>query len=152
MAQMNYLTCLVRYNDKLTVKNALYSGKVKLSELKAIYDSQTPVLFIESWLLQLNLYANVEHKLNGDQIKELAIYMYDEIYMLNMAEFTLLFKQIKNGHYGPFYNRVDGTQLLISCRKYREERAKYLIEMESDRMANEDYEKLKERILNSNEI
>ena len=143
---MNYLTCLTRYNDKLTVKNALYSNKVKLSELKTIYSVQTPILFIESWLLQLNLYANVEHKLNGDQVKETAIYMYDEIYMLNMAEFTLLFKLIKNGHYGPFYNKVDATQLLIACRSYRSERAKHLIEMETNIQIERDYKALEERI------
>jgi len=135
---MTHENCLTRYDSKLTIQEALKSDLIKLLDLKSIYNENTPVHFIESWLLQLNIFVNTENKLSGGQIKELAKYMYDEIFMLNMAELTLLFKRIKSGFYGVFYNRIDGTQLVQWCREYRKERSKYLISL-TDKLVNENH-------------
>ena len=143
---MNHANCLTRYSDKLTIKSAYESDLITLSELANIYSSSTPFHFIESWLLQLNIFVNTENKLSGEQIKELARYMYDEIYMLNMAELTLLFKRIKNGHYGQFYNRIDSTQLVSWCRMYRWERSKVIIPIIDEKTKNDDLKKLEIKV------
>lgn len=144
--EMNHRACLERYKGYDTVEKATKSSLIKISELKEIYSERTPELFIRSWLLQLNLFVNVENKLSEHQIIELASYMYDEIYMLNLAELTLLFKRIKNGHYAPFYNRIDATQILIICREFRRERAKYFIEIQDKEKEAKDYENLKKKV------
>jgi len=145
-ANMNHQTCIERYKAFDTLEKATKSKLIKICELKEIYSDRVPELFIRSWLLQLNLFVNVENKLSEPQIIELSSYMYDEIYMLNMAEFTLLFKRIKNGHYAPFYNRIDATQLLIICREFRKERAKYFIDLHDKETEERDYEALKKKI------
>lgn len=149
---MNHANCIERYSGKLTVESALKSDLIKLSELKTIYKENTPFYFIESWLLQLNIFVNTENKLSGEQIKELARYVYDEVYMLNIAEFTLLFKRIKNGHYGVFYNRIDATQIVAWCRLYRAERTRFYIPLVNSENEQRDYEQLKARIENENII
>lgn len=137
---MTHQNCLDRYESKLNVFEAMKADLIKLFDLKSIYSEKTPVHFIESWLLQLNIFINTDNKLSGEQIKELAKYMYDEIFMLNMAELTLLFKRIKSGFYGAFYNRIDGTQLVQWCREYRKERSKYMI-IYTDKINNETHVK-----------
>lgn len=137
---MTHENCLSRYEGKLSIQDALKSDLIKLFDLKSIYNENTPVHFIESWLLQLNIFVNTENKLSGSQIKELSRYMYDEIFMFNLAELTLLFKRIKSGFYGVFYNRIDGTQLVQWCREYRKERSKYMILM-NDEKINENHNK-----------
>lgn len=149
---MNHANCLTRYSNKLTISDAYKSDLIKLSDLRDIYSLMTPFYFIESWLLQLNIFINTENKLSGEQIKELANYMYDEIYMLNMAELTLLFKRIKNGHYGVYYNRIDATQIVSWCRQYRLERSKCIIPIIDENTKIDDYKKLELRLKNEKRL
>lgn len=138
ITEMNHSNCIIRYRKIKTVLDCLKFDSIKLSDLKLVYNENTPFQFLRSWLLQLNLFVNVESdkKLSEDQIIELSRYMYDEIFLLNMAEITLLFERIKTGFYFQFYNRIDATQIISACRSYRKERSKHLIEVEQENQWN----------------
>lgn len=141
---MNHSACMERYKSKNTVLDCLKFDTIKLSDLRALYSENTPKYFLRSWLLQLNLFVNVsdENKLSEEQMIELAFLMYKEIYMLNLAELTLLFERIKSGFYFPFYNRIDATQILIACRSYRKERSVHLIEIEQRKILENDLKRV----------
>lgn len=120
----NHRATVKRYENLKTVAQAYDAGFVTLAELKVIYSTETPRFLIESWLMQFILYLDLP--LNKDQISELAWYIFEELYMLNMAELNLFFNFIKKGRYGSFYGRIDPAELLRWCREYRKERGSYV--------------------------
>jgi hypothetical protein len=126
----NHRATVQRYENLKTVAQAYDTGYVTLAELKVIYSAEAPRFLIESWLMQFILYLDLP--LNKDQIKELAWYMYEELYMLNMAELNLFFNFIKKGRYGSFYGRIDPAELLRWCREYRRERGAYISKLPDD--------------------
>jgi len=124
ITKFNHRATVKRYEDIKTVAHAYDAGFVTLAELKVIYSAEAPRFLIESWLMQFILYLDLP--LNKDQINELAWYIYEELYMLNMAELNLFFNFIKKGRYGSFYGRIDPAELLRWCREYRRERGAYV--------------------------
>lgn len=151
---MNHSKCMYRYKGKHTVLECLKFDSIKLSDLKSIYNENTPLHFLRSWLLQLNLFVNVDadKKLSEDQMIQLSGFMYKEIYLLNMAELTLLFERIKTGFYFPFYNRIDATQIMSACRMFRKERSKHLIEIEQEREWIEHLKNLEIKVKNESKV
>lgn len=113
-----------RYENLKTIAQAYDTGFVTLAELKVIYSQEAPRFLIESWLIQFVLYLDLP--LNKGQISELAWYIFEELFMLNIAELNLFFKFIKKGRYGSFYGRIDPAELLRWCREYRKERGAYV--------------------------
>ena len=141
----NHAATVNRYETINTIPDAYNTGFVKLMDLQQAYSREAPRFLIESWLMQFALYTGLP--VNKEQIKELAFYMYEELFMLNLAELNLFFKYLKKGKYGSFYGRIDPAELLRWCREYRKERGEYICklpsyyESEELRKSREEYQK-----------
>jgi len=120
----NHSAVIRRYEAIKTVGDAYSKTYVKLFELKQIYTENTPIFLIESWLNNLAMILGLP--VLDEQVKELAFLIYEEVFFLNIAELTLLFKYIKKGKYGSFYGRIDPAEILRWCRAYRQERGNYI--------------------------
>jgi len=97
---------------------------IKIRELAACFDDETIQLWLEAWLV--NLSQHMDFEINESQAKETAIALVEDLYMLNLAEITLLFRKIRKGYYGRFYGKFDMQTILTAARQYRIERGKIL--------------------------
>lgn len=112
--------CAERYEHLNKIETALMSGMIKLSDLQFAYKKETGIDLIRAWLMNLSVYLGLDS--DGQIIKDIARQLYSEIFMFNMAEFTLFFTRLKKGHYGPMYGRFDGQMICIAAREYRQQR------------------------------
>lgn len=120
LKEFNFDNCLKRYSDFKTEELALKSNKLKLREIAAIYNEQTPVSLIELWLFNMSKFMGWE--VADQQIRETAIYIYEDNSFLNLTEITLFFKKLKKGIYGTFYGKFDGLKICSAVREYRLQR------------------------------
>lgn len=127
--------CAERYMKYNTELSALQSGIIKLSEVKLAYDFETAIDYISAWLLNVSLYVRLEIDLN--LLKNISRELYKEIFMLNLAEFTLFFSKLKRGYYGNLYGRFDGMTICNAAIEYRQKRGLIL-----SRMAEEEQNKI----------
>jgi len=112
--------CAERYENFNTSELALCSGMIKLSELQIAFEADTPIDLIRAWLINASMYVRLE--IDSQLIKEISRELYKEIFMLNMAEFTLFFSRLKRGYYGNLYGRFDGMMLCSAAREFRSQR------------------------------
>lgn len=103
---------------------ALKSGMLKLADLQFAYNKESSIDLIRAWLMNLSIYLGLDSDENV--IKDIARQLYSEIFMLNMAEFTLFFSRLKKGYYGSMYGRFDGLMICNSAREYRQQRGMIL--------------------------
>lgn len=116
--------CVEKYQNYKTVKDALLSKKVKITDLVLCYDKNLLILWIRAWLTNLSAYMNFE--ITEMQSRKTAIFILEDCYMLNIVELTLLFKRIMKGYYGQFFGKFNGQIILHACKEYRKERGQIL--------------------------
>lgn len=124
---MNLENCLEKYAEFKTAEDSLKSKKIKIRELSAIYGEKEISSWISLWLISIAKLMDFE--ISEDQAKITGIDILSEMYMLNIAEFTLLFTRIKKGHYGIFYGKFNMQTILLACKQYRMERGTILSKM-----------------------
>jgi hypothetical protein len=103
---------------------------VKLSELCKAYNDKSITAWIQAWLINLAKY--MDFSVTPEQVKSTAIAILEECYMLNLAEFTLLFRRILKGYYGIFYGKFNGQMIIGACISFRQERGKILAKMSTE--------------------
>jgi len=118
----NPMECFKKYRHIKTALQAFESDAYKLSEIKSAYDQDSVELYIEIWVENLNSALNLTRKLNAEQLKEIACFIYDEFCFLNIAELLLVFNKIKKGEYGDFYGGIDVSKIITSFRTYCQQR------------------------------
>lgn len=126
--------CRDRYLHLKTPKEALFADVIKISEIVQAYDEETVQLWLVAWLV--NLSGLMDFEINDAQANETAIFILEELYMLNVAELTLFFKRLKKGHYGVFYNKFNIQTILRAGKEYRMERGKIVSGMTSEEQRN----------------
>lgn len=124
LLEFNFDACLNRYLKFKTEDLALKSHKFKLREIGKLYAPEVPVRLIELWLFNTSKFMAWE--MTDQQVRETAIYLYEELCMLNLAELTLFFKKLKKGVYGTFYGKFDGMKICSFAREYRMARGQIL--------------------------
>jgi len=125
--EMNFDNCRKMYGEFSTSELALKSAKIKLRELSVIYSEREIIGWIQIWLIVLA--KHMDFKIEPEQAEMTAIEILADMYMLNIAEFTLLFTRIKKGHYGIFYGKFNMQTILLACKQYRMERGTVLAGM-----------------------
>lgn len=130
MIQFNADYCTKRYADFNTADLALDTKMVKLREVAQAYNPNTPVLMLKLWLVNLASFMGFE--ITDQQARETGQYIYEEVAMFNLAEITLLFREIKKGQHGEFYGKFNGQIILRGCREYRSRRGKILAKLSTD--------------------
>lgn len=71
-------------------------------------------------------------EISTQQAKSTSMMILEELYMLNIAEFTFFFKQIRKGIFGIFYGKFNGQTILIACKEFRKNRGRILSDMNYD--------------------
>lgn len=112
--------CAERYEHLNNIDSALKSGMIKLYDLQFAYQEGTGIDLLRAWLMNLSIYLGLDS--DGNIIKDIARQLYSEIFMLNIAEFTLFFSRLKKGYYGSMYGRFDGMMICSAAREYRQQR------------------------------
>lgn len=67
-------------------------------------------------------FLNVGKIMNVNQISQTAIYILQYFPHLNLADLKVFFDKMKVGHYGKFYDSVDGQLILSKLDEYNQER------------------------------
>lgn len=122
--------CMEKYVNIKTVEDALKSKKIKLRELSFAYGEQVIIGWIQAWLINLSGYMNFS--ITEQQAKTTAVFILEDCYMFNLAEFTLLFRKIGRGNYGQFFGQFNGQIIMAACKEYRNQRGKILSGLPTD--------------------
>ena len=116
--------CMEHYINIKTIDDALMARKIKLRELSVCYGEKLIMGWIHAWLINLSSYMNFS--ITEQQARTTSMFILEDCYMLNIAEFTLLFRKITRGNYGQFYGQFNGQIIMNACREYRNQRGKIL--------------------------
>jgi len=118
----------VNYKHVKTLKTAYSDKSDSLAVINKKVGKETSLLILETWIVNLNDFLNISRKMTPEQIKETADMIYDEFYYLKISDISLIFKRIKTGFYGEFYESIDGMKLLKMFADYSQERVNMIIE------------------------
>ena len=127
---MNLENCFKKYSHIKTVEDGLVSRKIKVRELAAIYGEDKIASWISLWLISLSKY--MDFQISNEQADITSIDILSEMYMLNIAELTLLFTRIRKGHYGIFYGKFNMQTIMLACKGFRVERGGILSKMKEE--------------------
>lgn len=120
------------YNPSLQIKlvkcNATHSelalneGIPTLGLLAATYGDATPHEWLKIQFGSLNDFAEVQTKIDKEQLSELSEIFLAEYYYINVAEICLFVARFKSGKYGCFYGSIDPMKITSAMIKYISER------------------------------
>ena len=123
----NLDNCMEKYIHIKSSLDGLKSRTVKLSELVNCYGEDNIVNWISAWLISVSAYMNFE--ISHQQSRTTSILILEELYMINLAEFSLFFKRLRKGQYGIFYGKFNGQTILMACSEFRMQRGKVISKM-----------------------
>lgn len=128
--QFNMDYCFIK---NMAVKNnsdGLLTNTIKLRELSDCYGDKNIANWIASWLVVLS--SKMDFSISPEQAGTTSILILEELYMINIAEFSLLFKKILKGDYGIFYGKFNIQTILIACKEFRLQRGSVISKMDSE--------------------
>lgn len=85
-------------------------------------DSEITDIVVIEFITDLVEFLNVGKIMNASQIKQTARYILQYFPHLNLADLKLFFDKMKLGHYGKFYDSVDGQLILSKMEEYSQDR------------------------------
>lgn len=124
--EFNAVMIFKKYHKVNTVKKAINDDYIKLSQIKKKFGKESVEAYLAVLILDLNESLNIIRKLTNNQIREIAAYIYDDYYFLNLAELNLFFSRIKKGFYGQLYEGIDIVKIMGFFAQYNKERSDYL--------------------------
>jgi hypothetical protein len=126
----NLDSCDERYIGIKTHLDGMESKTIKLRELSDCYGDENISNWIAAWLISISSYMNFE--ISTQQVRTTSLIILEELYMINIAEFTLFFKQLRKGKFGIFYGKFNGQTILMACKEFRLNRGNVLSGLPSD--------------------
>jgi hypothetical protein len=129
-------TTPANYNHVKNVQLAVNDKSDSLARIKKQAGEKTSLGILKIWLINLNDFLNISRKMTPDQIDQTVELIQDEFYYLKISDIALIFKRIKTGHYGEFYESIDGMKIMSMFYKYSQERMDFYIE-KNEREHNE---------------
>jgi hypothetical protein len=125
--QFNMDYCTSKYIAVKTNLDGIQTNTVKLRELSDCYGDENITNWISAWLIVL---ANkMDFQISPEQVGTTSILILEELYMINIAEFTLFFKKLLKGSYGIFYGKFNIQTILLACKEFRMQRGKVISKM-----------------------
>lgn len=124
-----------------TVSLCFNSNTPSLAELKKDEGEDKVLSLLEIWILDINDFFNVQHKMKPNQIKETAIMILQDFYYLKVADLNMVFSNAKKGKYGNLYGSLDGSKVYQWFVQHDKERARSVYR---DRLKEHDIIKSKE--------
>ena len=89
-----------------------------LSELRANYGDNAPIMWISAQLKDLSEYCGAREKFSKQALKQCASVIATEFFYLKTSELVLFFHNFKAGKYGEFYGAVDPIKITSSIRRF----------------------------------
>ena len=93
-----------------------------LSQLRAGYGTNTPVMWLLPQLYSLSEYCGCKDKLQGKPLEQCAGIIASDFHWLKVSELILFFHRFKSGCYGRFYGSVDPLVITTALRDFCDER------------------------------
>ena len=93
-----------------------------LAEVRKVYGSKAPEVWLIPQLVNLSEYCGVKEKLNKQQMRQLAYTIATEFFYLKVSELMLFFHRFKSGRYERFYGSVDPLIITKALRLFIMER------------------------------
>ncbi len=94
-----------------------------LGQLNREFDLDFVIGLISVWLIELNDSSSVKNKMSDSQMEFTAHSIY-ETYSLRIADLVLFFKNVKEGVYGEYYEKLSSEKIMQWMAKYYDERCK----------------------------
>lgn len=104
---------------------------VSLSVFRRDHGEVIVQAFLAREIRKLCDFVNVGKNMSDQQIAETVKLIIQTYYFLSLLDFKLFFTRLKQGFYGSFYDRMDGSLILEKLLLYEQERAQ---EFENKRM------------------
>lgn len=124
------------YKHVKTVALAINDKCDSLAAIRKKAGKNISLNIIKIWIVNLNDFLNISRKMNPAQIDQTSELIYDEFYYLKISDIALLMKRIKTGHYGQFYESIDGMKIMEMFYQYAQERINGILD-NSEREENE---------------
>jgi len=118
--QFNMDYCANKYIAIKTNYEGLMSNTVKLRELSDCYGDKNISNWIASWLVVLS--SKMDFQISPEQAGTTSVLILEELYMINISEFSLFFKRLLKGDYGIFYGKFNIQTILMACKEFRMQR------------------------------
>jgi len=130
MTEFNLDATIVRYIGHKTQLDAIHANTIKLREIAGAYSEKNTLLWIELWLASFCKFMDFEITDTASQAT--AMYLLEELYMVNLTEFSLFFKWLQKGKYGSFFGKFDGQKIIQAARQFRIDRGREISKMKTD--------------------
>jgi hypothetical protein len=144
IVKFNPTKTLMELRKVNSVELCLHSDTPALSVLKKENGEDKVLTMLEMWIVDINEFFNVNHKMTPAQIKETSIFLLEDYYYFKIADINYIFSNAKKGRYGNLYGSLDGAKIYGWFEKHDVERAQrsynealklHDIEMSRDREA-----------------
>ena len=105
-----------------SINDIIKSNKPSIVSIKKDYGDEVvkAMLFLE--IENFVNFMNLGKNMNEMQIIETVKLVQKNFYYFSLLDFKLFFDRMKEGFYGQFYDRLDGSVILSNLRKYEFER------------------------------
>jgi hypothetical protein len=132
--EFNLDSTINRYIDVKTNIDGYLKDTIKLRELSECYGDKNISNWIAAWLVSLS--SKMEFQITPDQAGLTSRLILEELYMINISEFSLFFKSLLKGKYGIFYGKFNIQTIILACKEFRKERTKAINQMEFENDTN----------------
>lgn len=107
--------------DYRTISQVIQSNLPSIAKIRR-QDPEVAQSVVVEFITDFVEFLNVGKIMNASQISQTSIYLLQYFPHLNLADLRLFFDKMKLGHYGKFYDSVDGQLILSKMEEYSQER------------------------------
>ncbi len=107
--------------DYRSISQAITSKLPSIAKIKKS-DPEVATEVLTEFITDFVEFLNVGKIMNVSQIKQTTYLIVQYFPHLNLADFKVFFEKLKLGHFGKFYDSVDGQLILSKIEEYNQER------------------------------
>lgn len=96
----------------------IFADTPTLSELKARYGTNTPIVWLMSQIRSLSEFCGAKEKMESSVAEKTANIIYSLYYYLTVSELLLFFFKFSTGKYGKFYGVVDPQTIIAAIQSF----------------------------------
>jgi len=128
--EFNLDSSLSRYIAVKSNIDGIKTNTIKLRELSDCYGDENITNWISAWLVSLS--SKMDFQISTEQVTSTSLLILEELYMINISEFTLFFKRLLKGDYGIFYGKFNMQTIVVACKQFRMQRGKVFLNMSTE--------------------
>jgi hypothetical protein len=128
--EFNLDSSLSRYISVKSNIDGIKTNTIKIRELSDCYGDENITNWISAWLVSLS--SKMDFQISTEQVTSTSLLILEELYMINISEFTLFFKRLLKGDYGIFYGKFNIQTIILACKQFRMQRGKVFLNMSSE--------------------